>query len=536
MLTMRRLLACLFLLVALFACKAGDSRWPESTPEEQGVDSAPLLEMLTEIECDDLPVHGLVVIRHGHLIFEAYPGPYRSEDRHIMYSATKSVSAMLIGLAIADEYIDADTQLVFDLLPEYRRRVGPLDEAKKSLQLRHILTMTAGFEWQDGPYGIREPGDFSRVLAASDGVKYILSKPVVAAPGSGHAYNSGCSHLLSAIIQNVTEMPSLDYARQSLFEPIGVRNAAWSAYQGISNGASELFLRPRDMARLGHLILRRGQWDGEVVVPEVWISKLVEPIIRTDFLEPHELYGYGWYTKTIAGHQVHSAEGLGGNGIYVVPDLDLVVVFTGGLTGREMLAPYRFLKEFLLPAVRSSLSLSAKPDLVRQLKKAATGSPDPGPGHTPQLPSTATAISGRVFRTGSRSNLLGIKELSFDFSVPSSGRLEVVAEGAGNDDDWGIDPIFRSDEPWGEERRLSLKIGLDGNFRTVLIDHAEIGRTPISARGRWDGETRLLLTLVSAWALPETWTFDLTDANAATLTIEHPFYQTTISATATGDQ
>jgi hypothetical protein len=148
---------------------------------------------------------------------------------------------------------------------------------------------------------------------------------------------------------------------------------------------------------------------------------------------------------------------------------------------------------------------------------------DPGPGHAPPLPPAAAAVSGRVFRIEDRNNLLGIEQLGFDFTAPGSFRLEIIAAGPGKDGDWGVDPIFRSDDPWGETKRLSLEIGLDGSFRTVLVDHPEIGQTPFSARGRWDGEGRLVLTVVSAWALPETWTIELVDPGNVTLAIEHPF-------------
>ncbi|MCW8984813.1 MAG: beta-lactamase family protein, partial [Thermoanaerobaculales bacterium] len=158
---MKRLTALLSLLVVLNACSEypGDTwptdEWATSTPEEEGMDSTLLVEMLREIAQEELPVHSVVVVRHGRLVLDAYFEPYREEDRHIVYSATKSITAMLVGVAVADGLIPGDTQPVLDLFPGYRNRLENIDDRKQALELRHLLTMTAGFDWQDGPYGVR---------------------------------------------------------------------------------------------------------------------------------------------------------------------------------------------------------------------------------------------------------------------------------------------------------------------------------------------------------------------------------------------
>ena len=533
---MKKLIASLGLVVVFFACSGSQGdRWPTdgwvtSTPEEEGMDSKLLVEMLGEIAREDLPVHSVVVVRHGRVVLDAYFEPYRVQDRHIIYSATKSITAMLIGVAIADGLIMDDTQAVLELLPGSRDRLEGIDDGKRALELRHLLTMTAGFDWQDGPYGVRESGDFSRLLAASDGIAYILNKEVVAAPGSRHNYNSGGSHLLAAIIQEAAGQTALEYANARLFGPIGVRDAAWSEYQGINNGGSELFLRPRDMARLGYLVLRRGRWDGRQVVPEEWIDRMTQPLLKTEFEQMGEEYGYGWYTKRFHGQTVWSAEGLGGNGIYVVPERDLVVVFSGGLVGMEMLAPYRYLEEYILPAVRSDGPLPENPEMERTLQEMLIGVHEPEPGPAAAAPRLAEAVSGRIFEIEDRNNLLGIEELEFDFSRPDLGRVRIAYAGTGKDADWGVDVVFRTDDMIDQRRQVELELGLDGRPRTTRIVHDEIGAIPISARGLWEGECRLVLTVVTGWAIPEMWTIDFCEGDSVSLTIESAFYSTVISA------
>jgi len=532
---MKKLIASLGLVVVFFACSGSQGdRWPTdgwvtSTPEEEGMDSKLLVEMLGEIAREDLPVHSVVVVRHGRVVLDAYFEPYRVQDRHIIYSATKSITAMLIGVAIADGLIMDDTQAVLELLPGSRDRLEGIDDGKRALELRHLLTMTAGFDWQDGPYGVRESGDFSRLLAASDGIAYILNKEVVAAPGSRHNYNSGGSHLLAAIIQEAAGQTALEYANARLFGPIGVRDAAWSEYQGINNGGSELFLKPRDMARLGYLVLRRGRWDGRQVVPEEWIDRMTEPMLKTEFEQMGEEYGYGWYTKRFDGQTVWSAEGLGGNGIYVVPEQDLVVVFSGGLVGLEMLAPYRYLEQYIMPAVRSAGPLPANTEMERSLEEMMTTVHEPESGPVAAASPIAEAVSGRIFEIEDRNNLLGIEELYFDFPSPDSGRVRIVYSGTGKDADWGVDAVFRTDDIADQRRRVELDFGLDGRSRTTRIEHDEIGNIPISARGRWEGEGRLVLTVVTGWAIPQTWTIDFCDGDSVSLAIESTFYSTAIS-------
>ena len=158
---MKKLIASLGLVAVLLACSGspGD-RWPTdgwvtSTPEKEGMDSKLLVEMLGEIAREDLPVHSVVVVRNGRVVLDAYFEPYLEQDNHIIYSATKSITAMLIGVAIADGLIEGDTQPVLELFPGSRDRPSNIDDRIQALELRHLLTMTAGFDWQDGPYGVR---------------------------------------------------------------------------------------------------------------------------------------------------------------------------------------------------------------------------------------------------------------------------------------------------------------------------------------------------------------------------------------------
>jgi CubicO group peptidase (beta-lactamase class C family) len=498
--------------------------WRTATPEEQGIESGPLLAMLQEIQEQDLRIDSVLIVRNGYLVMEAYLDPYAREHRHILYSATKSISALLVGLAIEDGLISDEKAKVLELLPREAEEVENLDDWKRQLALEDLLTMTDGLDWQDWPYGIRAEGDFSRLLAADDGVRYVLDKPMAHEPGTHFNYNSGSSHLLAAIIQEVTGKTALEYANERLFHPLGIDDAGWSAYQGINNGGSELFLRPSEMAKVGYLVLNGGFWGGKQTLPAEWVEAAIEPRIETDVEFMKEEYGYQWYTKTFADRRVNSAEGLGGNCIFVIPELDMVVVLTGGLAWKHLAAPYRFLEERIIPAVKSDAPLPPNPALMQALDQLAAGNPPTGQ----ELPEFVRQVAGSTFEAKDGDNVLGIDQLSIEFPRGSEALMTIAYSGTGVDADWGMDIVFRRDDVSEERQELQMAIGLDGNFRTVVVDHDEIGKVPFSAKGRWEDDRTLVLTVLSAWAIPETWTLTFHEDGGAALSIETPFLKTEV--------
>ena len=207
------------------------TQWKVSTPEEQGLDSEKLIQMIETIKKENRQFHSILIVRNGCLLMEAYFSPYQKDFQHIIFSSTKSISSLLIGLAIKDGYIKDVNQPVLDFFPEYQGKIEHLDERKKSLTLFHLLTMTDGLKWTDGPYRVGKEGDFLKLLSAADGVKYFLDKPMREAPGQTHNYNSGSAYLLAAIIQKVTGKSALEYAREKLFKPIGITDSTWGVFQ-----------------------------------------------------------------------------------------------------------------------------------------------------------------------------------------------------------------------------------------------------------------------------------------------------------------
>lgn len=208
------------------------------------------------IEKRSLPVHSLLVVRHGYLVLETYFHPYSGKTPHAWASVTKSVTSTLVGLLIDDNYIKDTEQPIVEFFPEYR---AALADAKKQITVGNLLTMTSGLECG------YKPGELEALAMqrSANFVTAVLELPMHSKPGSEFSYCSGATHLLSAIVTRATNMSTLDYARQRLFDPLRIKEARWPADpQGVNYGWSDLMMHPRDMARVGYLYLHNGVWNG----------------------------------------------------------------------------------------------------------------------------------------------------------------------------------------------------------------------------------------------------------------------------------
>jgi CubicO group peptidase (beta-lactamase class C family) len=328
-----------------------ESYWPISTPEEQGMNATKLNQMVERIDALDLAIDSVLVVRHGYLVLEEYRHGYNQQRLCELYSATKSVISSLIGIAIEKGSIDDLNQKIIDIFPE--RIIDNVDSRKANLTIEHLLTMTAGFEWND--WDPSKPTSIDWVLSP-DLTQFSLDRPMAYAPGEKWEYCNGASHLLSAIIAKTTGYTTYDFAREFLFSPLNITNISWlRAPDGVERGDSGLCLTPRDMAKLGYLYLKKGTWNGQQIVPAEWVAKSTTthcsnccmPVLMCD-----EGYGYQWWTSLKS--TVYWAYGARGQAVYVAPELDVVVVFTANIT--EGIDPEPgLLYRFVFPACNTDL-------------------------------------------------------------------------------------------------------------------------------------------------------------------------------------
>jgi CubicO group peptidase (beta-lactamase class C family) len=306
--------------------------WQTSTPGDEGIDATRLRQMMDVIDAADLPIDSVVVVRHGKLAFEEYPNPeYRPQEKHLLYSVTKRVTSALIGIAIDKGFIESVDQRVIDFFPDMA--INNLDVRRQSLTLEHLLSMSCGFEWEGPDDNLHTWG---RANQSGNPVKYVLNQPMSSDPGTQFLYNGGCSHLLSAILTKTTGQSMLEFARKHLFKPLGITDIKWPRDpQGIYYGGQDIWLTLRDMAKFGQLFLNQGTWEGRQIIPAEWVARSSET--RLSLWAGG--YGHQWWTFPRSG--IYYASGAYEQRIYVIPDLDMVVVFTafnkagGAQTGRN---------------------------------------------------------------------------------------------------------------------------------------------------------------------------------------------------------
>ncbi|CAG0969707.1 partial 6-aminohexanoate-dimer hydrolase, partial [Anaerolineae bacterium] len=305
--------------------------WPVSTPEEQGIDSRSLRAMFTYVRDGNFGINSMLIVRNGFLVAEGYYAPFQSDNTQHLFSATKSVISILVGMAIQDGYIRDVDQSVLDFFPEITP--ATLDERKRQMTIAHLLTMTSGLDWQEmAPYN----GDsMAQMIASPNWVEFVLAQPMAHVPGEVFCYNSGVSHLLSALLQRATGVSTLAYAQGRLFKPLEISDLAWRVDpQGVNIGGWGLSLTTRDMAKLGYLYLRQGLWDGAQLVPVDWVE--LSTTWQATGTWPVEGWGYGyqWWLIPDLPYKVFEARGLLGQHVMVIPDLNLVVVFTSRAENR----------------------------------------------------------------------------------------------------------------------------------------------------------------------------------------------------------
>ena len=336
--------------------------WRTSTPEEQGMDSEKLADMLADIQEHSYDIDSVTIIRNGYLVADATIHPFPPDSRHIIHSCTKSIISALVGIAIDQGVIESVQQSVLDFFPEWT--VANRSAQKEAMTLEDLLTMSTGFQCQDS-YLYRWRG-LQELRQSRDWVQFVLDLPMLAEPGTRFEYCNSASFLLSAIIQETTDVSALEFAQVHLFAPLGISDVDWpSNPQGISIGWGELRMRPHDMAKFGTLYLNGGVWDGAQVVPADWVGASTREQIASGTLQ--DGYGYQWWVDDSG---LYMALGYAGQFIFVVPDKEMVVVFTSDLSDDLFFVPQQLLESIILPAAESPVPLPPNPDGVARLQTA----------------------------------------------------------------------------------------------------------------------------------------------------------------------
>ena len=338
---------CLLLTACLtVGAQVGDL--PRSTPEQEGVNPILINQLYHVLDtCPDVDVHHMMILRHGKVIAEVHAAPYQATDKHLMYSASKTVTALAVGLAVDDGLLSID-----DKVSKYLRDKMPetLSPALDSLTVRHMLMMAAGRK--EDTQIVMSRGDWLTTWFKGD----------FHAVGKKFNYDSMVTYALSTIVRRVTKKPMLDYLRERIFNPLHITDAEWElGADSVELGGWGLLLHTESQAKLGQLMLQGGQWNGQQLVSERWIHDMTQRYLSTNLNSPAKLSlfekvkkwfrkaknyfislftgcnnsnyfsGYGFQTKAVLKPwgEAFLAAGYGGQLIYVMPKCDLVIVVNG---------------------------------------------------------------------------------------------------------------------------------------------------------------------------------------------------------------
>lgn len=304
------------------------NEWATAQPATEGLDPELVSEAVVFIEQDEhKDFRSLVVARNGTLVVEQYFNGHGPDSLQDMRSAGKSVTSALVGIAVAEGYLPDIDALVLPIFPSYSP-VSHDGAEKQAITIKHLLTMTSGLDANaDDP---SSPGYETRMEVSEDWVRFVLDLPMAHNPGTAWTYSSASSFLAGAAVEEAAGQTLALFAEDWLFGPLGIEHYHWAQTpSGRTVGQGNLFLRARDMAKLGQLYLDGGRWNGLQVLPEDWVKSSVEAQYPVPW-ENYDGYGYSWYTHTLQmdgrAFDYFFASGNGGNKIYVFPAEQMVVV------------------------------------------------------------------------------------------------------------------------------------------------------------------------------------------------------------------
>jgi len=346
--------------------------------EEVNIDSALIEKSVNDINRGKYrEVHSILIYKDGKLVLEEYfdgykykwDGPNYNGDwviwtrstEHVLQSVTKSITSICIGIAVDNGFIQSVNQSIFDYLPEYQHLNT---DGKKKITIEHLLTMTSGLKWDEwGAPNNSLDNDAIGLWFHDEGpITFLLERPLINEPGTSFTYNGGGIDILGEILKNATNMDIDEFSRKYLFEPLGIDFFNWynRFENGVIDAASGLKMIPRDMVKIGVTFLNNGVWNGKQIISEQWVEKSATTYPgNTRIKLPGEDsgrvgYSYSWWTKQYSnsGKKINMfwAGGWGGQRIMVFPELNSVVVFTGG-NWTSNVQTFKILGKYIIPAI-----------------------------------------------------------------------------------------------------------------------------------------------------------------------------------------
>ncbi len=329
-----------------------DDGWKTKNLKSSGIDSSLMYKLFSQLKGGDHKLHSVLLVKNEALILEEYFNGEHQNKVHDLRSSSKSIRSLLLGIAIDQGYIAS----IDDPISKYLSNPTPqkrLDPRKKDITIKHLITMSTGLDCND--WDKKSKGQEDKVYKKKDWLQYTLDLPMINDPGEVSNYCSMGVILMTKIIEQASKMTIDVFAKKFLFEPLGIKNVSWghTSNKEVISAGKRLYMTPRDMAKIGQLVLNKGRWKDKQIVSEKWVEASTTPKTKITGID----YGYLWWNipfkfkdkTTIA----KTATGNGGQYIMIFPELEMVAVFTGGAyNSQQDKLPFAIMNRVIIPSLR----------------------------------------------------------------------------------------------------------------------------------------------------------------------------------------
>lgn len=411
---------------------------PRSTPESAGVSSAGIIDFLNAVDTGSVELHSFIFIRHGKVIAEGWWSPYGPDNKHLLFSASKTFTATAVGLAVSENRLKVTDKVVSffpNSLPD------TISDYMKDLTVQNLLTMSVGQDPE--PRMMGNNGDWMTTF---------LESAPVHKPGTVFKYNNAATFMLSAIVQQVSGQTVFDYLQPRIFKPLEISGIDWDlSPQGINLGMIGLRLRTEDLAKFGQLLMQNGVWNGKQLLPKEWIKEATSLKIPTSIPGNPDLknlsdWSQGYCYQMWRGrNNTVRLDGMGGQYVMLIPDKDAVVILTANAsnTQREL----DLVHKYLIPAIKSDKPLAEELVVYKELQKKQTAlslKPVSAAGLTKS--EIETKVSGKEFAFAKNSNNIQSVYLTFNgnecsFALKMDDNISFIKAGL---ESWKISNTFSS--------------------------------------------------------------------------------------------
>ncbi|RMA64789.1 serine hydrolase domain-containing protein [Ulvibacter antarcticus] len=327
--------------------------WKTSDLKSQNVDTTLIYKLFNQLKDRENQIHSVLLVKNDQLIIEEYFKGQSVNDAHDLRSTTKSIRSILMGIAIDKGFIES----IDDPISKYLKNPIPnknLDERKEKITIKHLLTMSSGLDCND--FDRKSKGQEDKIYRKKDWLQYALDLPMVNEPGGVSNYCSIGTVLIAEIVSQASGMPIDKFAEQYLFNPLGITNVEWghTSKKEVIPSAKRLYMRSRDMAKIGQLILNNGKWNDTQIISKKWVEESTSTKTKIEGID----YAYLWWNIPFKLNDKilvsKTASGNGGQFIIIIPEMDMVAVFTGGAyNSQDGQLAFAIMNDIFLPTFTS---------------------------------------------------------------------------------------------------------------------------------------------------------------------------------------